>query len=140
LEFRRTVAEILEIPMSQAASYFSYVSKLWGKQSPYDLERRRSEWVLMLNTSVILLISVIVWAFVIYYDFQGPKISLRLGVPILAIVLSVWFSIRLFRLANRERQRLNQDFVIILQKNKEKILQSWNLTAQTDESNSNESE
>lgn len=134
--FRKDIADILEIPQEQASSYFSFVSKLWGKHSPYGLERRRSEWVLTLHTAVTLIISIAAWCFVAAYEYLLRGIPLRLSIPILVIVLSVFFAIRLFKIADREREKSNQDFIIILKKNKTKILDSWNLELQEEKNDS----
>jgi len=48
----------------------------------------------------------------------------------------VFFAIRLFKIADREREKSNQDFIIILKKNKTKILDSWNLELQEEKNDS----
>ena len=126
-QFRDEIANILGIPKEQVSSYFSMVSKVWGKYSPYDLERRRSEWVLMLHTAIILDVSVIVWGTILMYQYFRSISGVWLIVPVVAIVLSLLASIRLFKIADREREKSNEDFLLILENNKEKILDSWKL-------------
>ena len=112
IHFRKAIADVLDVPQEQASSYFSIVSKVWGKHSPYDLERRRSEWVLMLHTAITLLISVVVWIIIALYRYVQFGIGMWLSLPILAIVLSLFCSIRLFKIADREREKSDRDFII----------------------------
>lgn len=137
-QFRKEIAEILDIPQEQVSSYFSLVSKLWGKYSPYSLERRRSEWVLTLHTAVTLIVSIAVWCIVMVYEYLRAGITLRLSIPILAVIFSILCLARLFKIANREREKSNQDFVIIIKRNKAKILESWSLELYKEDDNSND--
>lgn len=131
-EFRENIAHILGVSIEEASSYFSLVSKLWGAYSPYDLERRRSEWVLTLNASVTLMISVAVWAIIGITVFIANGFYLGLIIPVLAVASSIIIVARLLKIADRERQKSNRDIYLILEHNKDAILGGWSLQTQID--------
>ena len=125
--FMKKVAEILDVPKEDVSSYFSLTTKLSNKFGNYDLERRRSEWVLALHTAVTLILAIVIWCSIITYEVWSQTFSSKSVIPIVAVIISLLLSIRLFNIADRERQKLNQDFLIFLQKNKKEIVNSWKL-------------
>jgi hypothetical protein len=125
--FMKKVAEILDVPKEEVSSYFSLTTKLSNKFGNYDLERRRSEWVLALHTAVTLILAIVIWCSIITYEVWSQIFSSKSVIPIVAVIMSLLLSIRLFNIADRERQKLNQDFLIFLQKNKKEIVNSWKL-------------
>jgi hypothetical protein len=125
MEFRTEVAKVLDVPIEQAPSYVSLVYHLWGKFDLYNIERRRSEWALSLYTVVILFWATIVWAMVLMYKYLTTGLSPNLMIPIMGVVLSLIFSMRLSNISQGARKRLDQDFMLILHANKSMILNSW---------------
>jgi hypothetical protein len=131
--FMDAIATTLDIPREQAASYFSLTSNLWHKYGVYDLERRRSEWVLAMQTAITLIISTLVWAGLsLFYWFQSQNM-VSAAIPICGALLSLLLAIRLLRIANREREKSDQNFILILNKNKATILESWKLKSRNEE-------
>jgi len=126
-KFMRTVSEILDVPKEEVSSYFSLTTKLSSRFGNYDLERRRSELVLALHTAVTLILAIVIWCSIIAYEVWFKVFSTRSVIPIAAGIISLLLSIRLFNIANREREKLNQDFLIFLQKNKREIINGWKL-------------
>jgi tellurite resistance protein TehA-like permease len=126
-EFRNEVAKALEVPVEQAASYVSLVYHLLGKFDLYNIERRRSEWALSLYTVVILLWAAIIWIIILLYKYLTIGILPTLLIPLIGAILSLVSSARLLNISQGARERLDQDFMLILHKNKSIILKSWNL-------------
>ena len=126
-KFMRTVSEILDVPKEEVSSYFSLTTKLSSRFGNYDLERRRSELVLALHTAVTRILAIVIWCSIIAYEVWFKVFSTRSVIPIAAGIISLLLSIRLFNIANREREKLNQDFLIFLQKNKREIINGWKL-------------
>lgn len=122
-----TIAKTLDVPKEQASSYFSLTSKLWHKYGIYDLEQRRSEWVLAMHTGITLILATFVWSGILIFYWSQAQTLFLLVIPICCALLSLFLGIRLFRIANREREKSDQDFLIILKKNKTVILDSWKL-------------
>lgn len=126
-KFMKKVSEILDVPKEEVSSYFSLTTKLSSRFGNYDLERRRSEWVLALHTAATLILAIIIWCSIIAYEVWFKVFSTRSVIPIVAGLISLLLSVRLFNIAEREREKLNQDFLIFLQKNKKEIINSWKL-------------
>jgi len=126
-KFMKKVSEILDVPKEEVSSYFSLTTKLSSRFGNYDLERRRSEWVLALHTAATLILAIIIWCSIIAYEVWFNVFSIRSAIPIVAGIISLLLSVRLFNIAEREREKLNQDFLIFLQKNKKEIINSWKL-------------
>lgn len=128
LEFMDAIAETLGVPRHHASNYFSLASKLMRKSGMFSVDRDRAEWVLMLNTGITLIFSSVAWLLISIYQLFQPAKTLRAVIPAFAIAISLICAIRLFRVANREREKGNLGFLIILEKNKSLILDSWKLT------------
>jgi hypothetical protein len=126
-QFFKKISGILDIPKEEVSSYFSLTTRLSTRFGNYDLERRRSDWILTLHTAVTLILAIIIWGSIIVFEVWYEVISIRSVIPIIAGIISLLLSIRLFNIAERERVKLNQDFLIFLQKNKKEIVNSWKL-------------
>jgi hypothetical protein len=126
-DFAAQISNELGIPDEEVGSYLSLVSKIWNKQSPYDLERRKSEWVFAFDTAVILIMSIFVWVIVATYHFIFSKEFISILTPALAILLSIILTIRLYKAGNHEVRRSNKDIFLILKANKAKIQSSWHI-------------
>jgi len=137
--FMIRIAELLEIPLEQASSFFSLTSSLSKKYGAYELERRRSEWVLITHTAVTLIVSTVVWIYGGISQFKENGIWLQLGLPIFAVIMSILLSVRLYKIAARERQKDDQDFFIVLQENKQQILDGWKFRKSENEKSNKES-
>lgn len=129
-QFIKNISEILDIPKEQALSYLELTTKLWEKNNYYHLEERRSKWVLSLHTAITLIISAGVWGYITYLNLSHVALSPGFVIPVGIALLCCGGSIRLFRSADREREKNNQAFYLILKKNKTRIHESWRL--QTD--------
>lgn len=125
--FMDGVAKTLEIPREQASAHFSLASKLCMKYGIYDIDKRRSEWVLMLETGVALVVSSVIWSLIFVLELFNLPISFRSAIPISAIFFSLIFALRLFKIADHERDKGNQGFFMVLEKNKARIRNGWKL-------------
>lgn len=130
-QFHRDIAEQLEVTSEEASSYFSLITELWDSSSVYNLERRRAEWILALNTAVILMLSILVWLLLAFMRFLQIGMDATLVLPALAIVVTAVTYVRLLRIATREREKANRDIEIIIDQNRKMILHSFQLQ-QTD--------
>ena len=69
------VSEILDVPEEEVTRYFSLTTKLSNKFGNYDLERRRSEWLLALHTAATLIVAIIVWCSIIVFEIWFQAFS-----------------------------------------------------------------
>ena len=130
-KFRTAIAQILDVSVEDAARYVSITSKLWSEHSSYNLDQRRAEWVLTLHTAVTFSISVFIWGFAAVYEYiNSENFSSSLILPIAIAFISLILSIRLFRIGRREIQKSDQEFFLILNSNKKKILNAWKMDLQ----------
>jgi len=127
-KFRKQISDLLEIPVEHAGSYFSITSKMWDENSNYNLERRRAEWVLILQTAAALFISMFVWIFLVFNDYIQSGFSKSLYAPGLIIIATFLLTIRLYRVALREIVKHDREFLLIMSANKKKIKDAWKLT------------
>lgn len=123
--FRKRISEILEVPVEYAGSYFSITSKIWDKNSSYNFERRRAEWILVLNTAFIFFVSMVVWIFIMINEFVKNGFSNSLYLPIVVAVVMVILSVRLYRVGIREIEKDDREFMLIMSANKKKIKDAW---------------
>lgn len=126
--FRRQVSEILEIPIEQAGSYFSITSRMWDQSSPYNFERRRAEWMLILHTAAALFASLLVWIFLVITFYLREGFSSSLYVPVLIVVATFLLTIRLYRIGMQEVRKHDLEFLLIMNANKKKLKDVWKLT------------
>ena len=127
-KFRNQISDLLEIPLEHAGSYFSITSKMWDENSTYNLERRRAEWVLILHTAAALLISSLVWIFLVLNDYLQNGFSKSLYAPVLIIIGTFLLTIRLYRVGSREIAKNDREFLLIMSANRKKIKDAWKLT------------
>lgn len=125
--FRKQIAEVLDIPIEQAGSYFSITSKMWDENSNYNFERRRAEWMLTLNTAASLFISLFVWIFFVIDAGTKNGFSNSLYLPIMIAVMTFLLTIRLYRVGMREISKDDREFLLIMSANKKKIKEAWKL-------------
>jgi hypothetical protein len=128
LKFRKQISDLLEIPIEYAGSYFSITSKIWDETSTYNFERRRAEWVLTLHTAAAFFISSFVWIFLIVNHYILNGFSKSLYAPMLIVIAIILLTIRLYRVALREIEKDDRDFLLIMNTNKKKIKDAWKFT------------
>jgi hypothetical protein len=128
IAFRKKIADILEIPVEQAGSYFSITTRIWDEHSTYNFERRRAEWVLVMHTAAVLLLSVFVWLFLAIDNYLRNGFSNQLYLPALIILATSLLSTRLYRVGTQTIAKDDQEFLLILNANKKKIKEAWKLT------------
>ncbi len=127
-DFRRQISEVLEIPLEQAGSYFSITSRLWDANSTYNFERRRAEWMLILNTAAALFISLFVWMFLAIDSYFKNGFSNNLYLPIVIAMAAFLLTARLYRVGAREIRKDDRELLLIMSANKKKIKDAWKLT------------
>jgi hypothetical protein len=125
VNFRKRISEILEVPVEHAGSYFSITSKMWDETSSYNYERRRAEWILVLNTAFTFFVSMIVWIFITMNGLVKNGFSNSLYLPIVIAVIMVILAIRLNRVGTREIEKDDREFILIMSTNKKKIKDAW---------------
>jgi hypothetical protein len=122
------IANLLEVPKKETMPYFYLASNLSKKHGPYDLIQPRSRRVLMQNTSVILLISIPVWVYVVFQDANQAGFSWRLIIPFFIIFFSIIGINSLIKNAYRSLQEGNQEMLLFLKHNKNNILKNgWKI-------------
>ncbi|MGB8983361.1 MAG: hypothetical protein WCC12_15920 [Anaerolineales bacterium] len=125
--FRKKIAEMLEIPVEQASSYFSITTKIWDENSPYNFERRRAEWVLVMHTAAALFLSSFVWLSLAVSEYLRRGLSERFYLPALIVVVALLLTVRLYRVGTRTIARDDQEFLLIMSANKKRIKEAWKL-------------
>lgn len=125
VKFRRQIAEILEVSIEEAGSYFSITSKLWDQYSTYSFERRRAEWMLILHTAAALFISMVEWILIFLLSFFQNGFTDKLYIPITVIVVTLLLVVRLYRVGFKEIAKDDREFLLIMQTNKKKIKNAW---------------
>jgi hypothetical protein len=128
MAFRKKIAEMLEIPVEQASSYFSITTKLWDEHSPYNFERRRAEWVLVMHTAAALFLSSFVWLSLAVSEYLQRGFSSRLYLPALIVLVTLLLTVRLYRVGTRTIARDDQEFLLIMSANKKRIKEAWKFT------------
>lgn len=125
--FFEKLAETLGVQKEYANNYFTLTTKLVRKHGFFDEDRTRAEWFLMLNTGLVMVLASFVWFTILFYQLFHHTPAMQLLVPGGAALLSILGARRLFKVADRERDKGNRSFLVLVENNKALILDSWKL-------------
>ncbi|XPV69806.1 MAG: hypothetical protein ACNI25_04355 [Halarcobacter sp.] len=119
-EFRNKIQEALNIENKFINTYFSYITNYAKKYSFYNLEKKRAEWILAINTSIMLIFTIIFWFILYLFDFLND-INFYIFIIYPIIALKLYFT------AKEELIKSNKEFLLFCEKNKQNILDSIEL-------------
>lgn len=126
------LADTLEIQTGQASTYFSLISQLSRRDWSYNLAKRQSEWILIVNTAIICGVATALWLGIAIYHFVSNASTWEAAS---SIGISLFFglvSLRLFRLGAHERDKSRREYLIFATKNKKEIWDAWRISSSSE--------
>jgi len=106
-KFLKKFADILEIKEEEATVYFSILIRFSRHGQGISLEKKQAEWHLLENTSKIFLVAVLQWIIILTYQiYSKNQIEIILSIAIILCCLLI--TIRLFRISNQERIKIDK--------------------------------
>lgn len=127
--FRKQIADLLDVPVEDAGSYFSITSKTWDETNAYNLERKRAEWMLILHTAASFFVSSFVWIWLAINEYFINGFTNKTLLAIAIIATSLLLTLRVYRVAIGEIAKHNQEILLIINANKKMIKDTWKLTS-----------
>ncbi len=112
--FRKDIQEILEIDDDLINTKFSFITSYAKNTETHDLEKKRAEWILAINVTVMCLFTILLWI-VLYSLNYLPTLNYYLFVAYFIIAL------KLHSTALKELNKSNKEFLLFCKNNKEKL-------------------